>query len=232
MNTGEFTRRSGDEMRAKAQSFYSEMKMRRSVREFSSDPIPHDVIEMCLKTAGSAPSGADRQPWHFVVVSDSDTKQRIRAGAEKNEARFYASESEKDWHAALAPLGTNPSKPFLTQAPVLIAVFARTYDIDAGGQRKRNYYVKESVGIATGVLVTALHQCGLAVLTYTPSPMGFLATILDRPENERPFLVLVAGYPSDGARFPDGIAEKKPLAEIATFVVESATAGPRTADAE
>jgi nitroreductase len=205
-----------DEMRARAEGLFEEMRRRRSVRDFSTRPVPRDVIETCLRTAGSAPSGANRQPWHFVVVGDPSVKRRIREAAEREEREFYERRAPPPWLEALAPLGTTAEKPFLEIAPWLIAVFAERYGTDAAGERRDNYYVTESVGLATGLLIAALHHAGVASLTHTPSPMGFLNEILGRPANERPFLLLVVGYPAEGATVP-AIA-RKPLAEIATFV--------------
>ncbi len=184
------------------------------MREFSPRPIPSEVIAECVAAAGTAPSGANRQPWRFVVVQDSETKARIRRAAEKEERVFYRT-APKEWLDALAALGTDDSKPFLEVAPCLIAIFAERYLPLEGGGRASNYYVQESVGIATGILITALHAAGLATLTHTPSPMRFLKRILKRPEHERPFLLLVVGYPASSARVPD--IARKPLDEIVSF---------------
>jgi iodotyrosine deiodinase len=204
-----------EEMVERAERFAVEVRRRRTVRDFSPQPVPQAVIEQCLLAAGSAPNGANRQPWHFVVVTDAALKRRIREAAEHEEREFYAERAPAEWLEALAPLGTGPDKPFLEEAPVLIAIFGQSYDITADGGKQKNYYVTESVGIATGILITALHHAGLATLTHTPSPMGFLGTLLDRPANERPFLLLVAGHPADGAQVP--VITKKPLSAIATF---------------
>jgi nitroreductase len=177
--------------------------------------VPAGVIEACLLAAGTAPNGANRQPWHFVVVTDPDIKRRIRAAAEEEEADFYAHRAPPEWLAALEPLGTGPDKPFLEAAPVLIAIFAQSYEVLPDGRHAKNYYVTESVGIATGMLITALHHAGLVTLTHTPSPMGFLNGVLDRPKNERPFLLLVVGHPAEGATVP--VLTKKPLEAIATM---------------
>jgi nitroreductase len=208
-----------DEMRRRAREFYEELRRRRTVRHFSPNPVPRAVIEDCLRTAGSAPSGANRQPWHFVVVEDVDVKRRIRQAAEAEEAAFYGGRAPDAWLEALAPLGTDAEKPFLETAPVLIAVFAERYGVNAQGERQDNYYVSESVGLATGFLIAALHHAGLATLTHTPSPMGFLSEILERPTNERPFLLLVVGYPAEGAEVPR--ISKKSLDSIATFRSQS-----------
>lgn len=204
-----------DEMRRRAAAFYDDMRRRRTVRHFSDRPVPRDVIDLCLRTAGSAPSGANRQPWHFVVVGVPALKREIREAAEREEREFYAGRATDEWLEALAPLGTDEHKPFLEMAPYLIAVFAERYLVGDDGSRRPNYYVTESVGIATGLLIAALHHAGLATLTHTPSPMGFLNEILHRPENERPFLLLVVGYPSAEAVVPD--IGRKPLETIASF---------------
>lgn len=204
------------EMQQRADDFYVEIRRRRTVRDFSARPVPRSVIESCLRAAGTAPNGANLQPWHFVVVSDPVVRQRIRIAAEAEEREFYGGRAPQDWLDALAPLGTDASKPFLETAPYLIAIFAQSYGVAADGKKIKHYYVTESVGIATGFLIAALHHAGLATLTHTPSPMGFLNELLDRPENERPFLLLVVGYPAAGATVP--AITKKALDEIATFV--------------
>ncbi len=206
------------EMRQRAHEISEELCSRRTVREFSDRPVPREIIEDCLRAAGSAPNGANLQPWHFVVVSDAAVKRQIRTTAEEEERDFYAGRAPQEWLDALAPLGTDANKPFLEVAPYLIAIFAQSYGVLPDGRKVKNYYVTESVGIATGMLITALHHSGLATLTHTPSPMGFLNTILNRPENERPFLLLVVGYPAPDARVPAFASVKKPLDEIATFV--------------
>lgn len=203
------------EMVRRAVQFRDTMITRRSVREFSDRPVPRAVIEACLVTAGSAPSGANRQPWHFVVVADPALKQRIRQAAEAEERAFYQERAPREWLDALAPLGTDPDKPFLETAPYLIAIFQQRYGTDEAGRRIKHYYAPESVGIATGLLIAALHQSGLATLTHTPSPMGFLNELLERPDGERPFLLLVTGYPAADAQVPD--IGRKTLAGIATF---------------
>jgi iodotyrosine deiodinase len=204
------------EMLERARRFYEQANRRRSVRNFSADPVPREVIEQCLLAAGSAPSGANRQPWHFCVVSNPTIKQQIRAGAELEEQEFYQRRAPADWLQALAPLGTDASKPFLEIAPYLIVVFAQKYSLDEQGNKLKNYYVPESVGIATGLLINALHHAGLATLTHTPSPMKFLNQILERPEREKPTMIIVAGHPAKGARVPD--ISRKSLADIASFV--------------
>jgi nitroreductase len=204
-----------DEMLRRAEDFLAEVRRRRTVRQFSSRPPPRAVIETCLLAAGTAPNGANLQPWHFAVVGNAELKRQIRAAAEKEEQEFYARRAPQEWLDALAPLGTDASKPYLEAAPFLIAIFAQSYTVLPDGRKVKNYYVSESVGIATGILITALHTAGLATLTYTPSPMGFLNKILGRPRNERPFLLLVTGYPADDAVVPR--INKKGLEEIATF---------------
>jgi nitroreductase len=204
------------EMSQRAASFLAEMERRRTVRHFSDRAVPRDIIENCLMAAGTAPSGANLQPWHFVVVSDPAIKLRIREAAEKEEYDFYHGRAPQEWLDALAPLGTDDQKPYLETAPFLIAVFAQSYGFLPDGRKVKHYYVSESVGIATGILITAIHQAGLVSLTHTPSPMGFLNKILDRPNHEKPFLLLVVGYPANGAVVPE--ITKKPLSEIATFL--------------
>ena len=203
-----------DEMLTRARDFAADIARRRTIRQFSDRPVSRTVIEACIEAAGTAPSGAHQQPWHFVVVSDPAIKQAIRAEAEKAEAEFYAT-GPADWLAALAPLGTDMHKPYLETAPYLIAVFAERYGIDANGARHTHYYVNESVGIATGLLLAALHHAGLATLTHTPSPMGFLSQLLERPVNEKALMLVVAGYPVAGVRVPK--LTRKPLSAIATF---------------
>ncbi len=206
-----------EEMKIRIQTFRDDMLRRRTVRQFSSRPVPREVIEDCLRIAGSAPSGANLQPWHFVVVTHPDIKRQIRVAAEKEEYVFYHERAPKDWLEALAPLGTDEHKPYLEAAPYLIAVFAQTYGLTPTGRKVKNYYVTESVGIATGMLISAVHMAGLVSLTHTPSPMGFLNNVLGRPAHERAFLLLVVGYPAEkDACVPD--ISKKVLEEIATFV--------------
>ena len=205
-----------DEMCERAQTFREEMQCRRTIRTFSSRPVPREIIEECIRAAGTAPNGANMQPWHFVVVSDPDVKKQIREGAEKEEREFYERRASDEWLEALAPLGTDWHKPFLEEAPYLIVIFGLSNTILPDGEKRKNYYVSESVGIATGMLITAIHHAGLASLTHTPSPMAFLNKILKRPSNERPFLVLVVGYPAEKTTVPD--ISKKSLDEIATFI--------------
>ena len=203
-----------EEMLRRSRDFAADMQRRRTVRHFSDRPVEREIIERCLETAGTAPSGAHQQPWHFVVIADPALKASIRASAERAESEFYKT-APMEWLSALAPLGTDEHKPYLEAAPYLIAVFAERYHIGPDGTRRTNYYVNESVGIATGFLIAALHHAGLATLTHTPSPMGFLNTLLERPANERPVLLLVTGYPAADARVP--ALTRKPLSSIATF---------------
>ncbi len=205
-----------DEMRDRLAAFYADIDRRRTVREFSDRPVPRDIIETALKAANTAPSGANLQPWYFVVISGADTKRRIRIAAEAEEREFYEHRASPEWLAALEPLGTDEDKPFLEKAPYLIAVFLQKYGRLSDGRKVKHYYPVESTGIATGILITALHRAGLATLTHTPSPMKFLNEILGRPKSERPFLLLVTGYPAAGARVPD--IERKTLDEYASFI--------------
>ncbi len=202
------------EMQARAREYSADLHRRRTVREFSTRAIPDGVLDDCIRAAGSAPSGANLQPWHFVVITDAATKTRIRQAAEVEEREFYEKRATPEWLAALEPLGTDANKPFLETAPALIAIFAEAYGENAAGAKVKHYYTSESVGIATGLLVAAIHHAGLASLTHTPSPMGFLNEILHRPARERPFLLLVVGYPADDARVPD--ISRKPLDAIRT----------------
>jgi iodotyrosine deiodinase len=211
--------RSDEELLRRAKAFYETMNRRRTIREYSDRPVAREVIEECIHAAGTGPSGANLQPWHFVAVGDPQVKQQIRTAAEAEEKEFYEHRAPKAWLEVLAPLGTDSNKPFLETAPWLIAVFAQPFRILADGTRSPTYYAIESVGIATGILVTALHSCGLAALTHTPSPMGFLNKILGRPPHEKPFVLLVVGHPAEDARVPD--IARKPLSEISSFVTSS-----------
>jgi nitroreductase len=204
------------EMVRRAHDFNAEIQRRRTVRDFSDRPVPREIIEQCLLAAGSAPSGAALQPWHFVVIASPEVKAKIRVEAEKEEEEFYNGRAPQEWLDALAPLGTDAHKPFLETAPYLIAIFEKTHSVMDDGRRVKNYYMSQSTGIACGMLITALHHAGLATLTHTPSPMGFLNSILDRPKDERPFLLLVAGYPAENVQVPD--IKRKPLERIATFL--------------
>ncbi|HSH76440.1 MAG TPA: nitroreductase family protein [Longimicrobiales bacterium] len=203
-------------MRRRAGSFLEEMRRRRTVRDFSTRPVPRDIIESCLLAAGTAPSGANRQPWTFVVVGKPELKRKIREAAEEEERAFYDHRAPAEWLDALAEIGTDEHKEFLESAPWLIVIFAESYEVRDDGAKAKNYYVAESVGIATGLLITALHHAGLVSLTHTPSPMRFLNALLERPEHERPFLILVVGYPEEGAQVP--LIGKKKLEDIAVFV--------------
>jgi nitroreductase len=212
----EFAEHGPAEMTKRSRSFYEDVRRRRSVRDFDERPVPLGVLENALCASGTAPSGANMQPWHFVVVSDPETKRRIRVLSEEVERGFYEQRASEEWLHALEPLGTDASKPFLEEAPVLVVVFVENYSVDAEGGRHKTYYPMESVGIAAGVLISALHVSGLASLVYTPAPMGFLSEVLDRPDTERPFLVLAVGYPKEGCTVPS--LDRKPLEAIATFV--------------
>lgn len=205
-----------EEMARRAESFKEEMLRRRTVRQFSARPVPRQIIEDCVLVAGSAPSGANLQPWHFVVVSDAAMKHKIREAAEKEEYAFYHERAPQEWLEALAPLGTDEHKPYLESAPYLIVIFGKNFEVLPDGRKVKNYYATESVGIATGMLITAIHHAGMVSLTHTPSPMGFLNEVLKRPPNERAFLILVVGYPNEDAIVPD--IRKKTLKDIATFL--------------
>jgi nitroreductase len=206
-----------DEMLARAAEFADDMHRRRTVRDFAPRPVPRAVIEECLRAATAAPSGANQQPWRFVAVSDPSVKRRIREAAEAEEREFYAHRAPPDWLEAIAPLGTDADKPFLDVAPWLVAVFIRRFDRRPDGSKVKHYYTDESVGLATGLLIAACQRAGLATLTHTPSPMGFLNEVLGRPKDlERPFLLLVVGYPAADARVPR--IRRKPVEEVASFI--------------
>ena len=205
-----------DEMIKRSQEFYEEINRRRTVRDYADKDVPEEVIMNAIKAAGTAPSGANHQPWHFVAVKSQEIKKEIRIAAEKEEFSFYNERAPEEWLDALKHLGTDEHKPFLEKAPWLIGIFVEKHQLDEEGQIKKNYYTMESVGIATGMLITALHQAGLATLTHTPSPMKFLCEIMQRPKNEKPFLLLVVGYPEEGAKVPN--ISRKPLEEIATVL--------------
>jgi iodotyrosine deiodinase len=202
------------EMCQRAKQFYEDIKRRRTVRDFSDRPVPIEIINHCLLAAGTAPNGANLQPWHFAIIRDPQIKSGIRVAAEKEEREFYSGKAPQAWLDALAPLGTDSNKPFLETAPYLIVVFSKTHEVRENGSLVKHYYANESVGIATGFLINALHHCGLATLTHTPSPMKFLNQILDRPANERPFVLLVVGYPAADAQVP--VISKKTLDQITT----------------
>lgn len=211
----QFDEISEPEMIARANAFYDQLRKRRTVRDFSDRMVPREIIENCLRAAGTAPNGANLQPWHFAVVEDPAIKSQIRVAAEKEEQEFYDGKAPQEWLDALAPLGTDANKPFLETAPYLIVIFSKTHDVNEDGSKVKHYYASESVGIATGFLIAAIHNAGLASLTHTPSPMKFLNEILDRPANERAFLVLVVGYPAKDATVP--AITKKPLEDISKF---------------
>jgi len=210
-----FTRLSDDEALARSREFLARVSERRSVRQFSAEPVPHELIENAIRTAGTAPSGANQQPWTFVVVSDPELKARMREAAEHEEELLYTQRASGEYLEAIEPIGTDAHKPHVTDAPCLIAVFEQAWSRDDNGEKRKNYYVRESVGIAVGFLLLALHNAGLATLTHAPSPMGFLKEILERPESERPFLLIPVGYPAEDAEVP--LLEKKSLGEIADF---------------
>lgn len=199
-------------MLAQSQQFFARIQERRSVRDFADTPVDREIIDNAIRAAGSAPSGANKQPWHFVVVQSKETKQSIRKAAEAEEREFYQHRAPNSWLEDLKVLGTDEHKPFLETAPYLIAIFLERNTVDADGNKHKNYYMPESVGIATGMLITALHLSGLATLTHTPSPMKFLNKILNRPGNEKPFMLIVVGHPSNNASVPD--IQRKPLHEI------------------
>jgi iodotyrosine deiodinase len=207
-----------EEMLERARRFYAEAERRRSVREFSDRPVARELIEAALQAANTAPSGANMQPWHFVAISGADTKRRIRLAAEEEERAFYGHRASDEWLVALRPFGTDANKPFLETAPWLIAIFLQKFSEDEHGEKVKHYYPTESTGLASGILITALHEAGLATLTHTPSPMKFLNEILGRPKTERPFLLLVVGYPADDCEVPD--IKRKALDEFASFIDE------------
>lgn len=204
------------EMLKRSQDFYQLMCGRRTVRNYKSGSIPRELIENCVRTAASAPSGANMQPWHFVIVSDQDVKRKIRVAAEAEEKEFYEKKAPAEWLEALRPLGTDSNKPFLEEAPYLIVIFEKKFHQTEEGKIIKHYYTRESVGIATGMLITALHNAGLASLTHTPSPMNFLNDILGRPGNEKPYLILVTGLPSENTEVPD--IQRKETSEVCTFI--------------
>ena len=202
------------EMQLRSRIFLENLNIRRTVRDFSNKSVDKEIIENCIKTAGTAPSGANMQPWHFVLISDPKIKRQLRIAAEKEEKAFYEKRAPKDWLEVLAPLGTDEHKDYLETAPWLIVIFMQRTGKLTDGRKVKHYYGLESVGIATGMLITAIHNAGLASLVHTPSPMGFLNTILMRPKNERPFLLLVVGHPAEDANVPD--IQRKKLSEILT----------------
>jgi nitroreductase len=210
-----FERLSEEEALRRSREFLTRVAERRSVRQFSDEPVPRELIENAVRAAGTAPSGANQQPWTFVVISDPELKARLRQAAEREEDLLYTQRASDEYLEAIEPIGTDAHKPHVTDAPYLIAVFEQAWSRDADGEKRKNYYVRESVGIAVGFLLLALHSAGLATLTHAPSPMGFLKEILERPENERPFLLIPVGYPADDAEVPR--LEKKSLGDIADF---------------
>jgi iodotyrosine deiodinase len=207
-----------EEMLIRSQVFYDNIKRRHSIRKFSDRKVPQEIIENCIKAAGTAPNGANHQPWHFVAIHSDDVKKQVREQAELHEQGFYAGRGGKEWLEALQPLGTDAQKPYLEHAPWLIAIFSQKKGGVSPGDKHTNYYVHESVGIATGFLITALHNAGLVTLTHTPKPMSFLSKICQRPDEERPYILLIAGYPADDATVPEHAKNKKPLTEICTFL--------------
>ncbi|GGI70360.1 nitroreductase family protein [Shewanella gelidii] len=209
------------EMLQRAEDNYQQVKRRHSIRKFSNKAVPQEIIEKCILAAGTAPNGANHQPWHFVAIQDPKVKSQIREQAEELERAFYAGRAGEEWLEALKPLGTNAEKPYLEHAPWLIAVFSkkRTDNHVTGGEQKSNYYVHESVGIATGFLIQALHHAGLGTLTHTPKPMSFLSKVCGREnDNDRPYMLIIAGYPATDATIPEHALEKKPLSEICTIL--------------
>ncbi|MGJ8679242.1 nitroreductase family protein [Paraglaciecola sp.] len=206
------------EMLVRAKQFYADIKRRHSIRKFSDKPVAKEIIETCIKAAGTAPNGANHQPWHFVAIHSPEVKKQVRQQAEAHEQGFYQGRAGEEWLEALKPLGTDADKPYLEHAPWLIAIFSQKQTQLDDGNKQNNYYVHESVGIATGFLINALHNSGLATLTHTPKPMSFLSKICNRPDNERPYMLLVAGYPATDATIPQHAIDKKPLDEIASFL--------------
>ncbi|TQV86539.1 nitroreductase family protein [Aliikangiella coralliicola] len=214
----DFIEYSPEEMEQRSEEFYNEIKRRHTVRMFSDRPVDRKIIENCLKAAGTAPSGANHQPWHFAVISNPEVKTAIRDAAEKEERAFYEGRAGEEWLDALSPLGTDDHKPYLEKAPWLIAIFAQQRGGVTVEEERKNYYVRESVGIATGFLINALHHSGLTTLTHTPKPMTFLNEICQRPKTEKAYILLVVGYPSDDATIPDHATIKKPLEDICSFI--------------
>jgi len=207
-----------EEMLVRSQAFYADIKRRHSIRKFSDRKVPQAIIENCIKAAGTAPNGANHQPWHFVAIHSDDVKKQVREQAELHEQGFYAGRGGEEWLAALQPLGTDARKPYLEHAPWLIAIFSQKKGGVIPGDKHTNYYVHESVGIATGFLITALHNAGLVTLTHTPKPMSFLSKICERPDDERPYMLLIAGYPAADATVPEHAKNKKSLDDICTFL--------------
>ncbi|WP_421791803.1 nitroreductase family protein [Hyphobacterium sp.] len=214
----EFTEKPLDDMTAEAEAFYADIKKRRTVREFSGRDVPREIIENAILAAGTAPSGANHQPWFFSVLGKGPLRTKLREAAEAEERAFYQEKASQEWLDALEPLGTDDHKPYLEIAPWIIAVFAQRRGGVTAGENKKNYYVSESVGIACGMLLTALHRAGLVTLTHTPNPMTFVSEICNRPKDEKPYMLIVAGYPADGATVPEHALIKKPLSDIAEFI--------------
>ena len=210
-----FDRYEPDDMRQRADEFYARMDGRRSIREFSDEPVPRELVETAIRTASTAPSGAHKQPWRFVAISDPEIKRRIRIAAEEEEKNTYQNRMSQEWRDALAPLGTDWNKPFLEIVPWIVVVFEELYGFDAEGNKSKNYYVPQSVGLACGLFIASLHSMGLATLTHTPSPMGFLSKILGRPKNEKPYILFPIGYPAEGVTVPD--LRRKSLEEVAIW---------------
>lgn len=206
-----------DRMRANAQAFYDEIRARHTVRDFSSRPVPRDIIETCILAAGTAPNGANHQPWHFAAIGDPVMKKKIREAAEIEERAFYKGRAGEEWLRALSPLGTDANKAFLEEAPWLICIFGERRSRSADGVVRKNYYVPESVSIATGFLIAAFHRAGLATLTHTPNPMSFLNELCGRDPHDKPYILMVVGYPKEGATIPAHAMDKKPITEIASF---------------
>lgn len=207
-----------EDMSSRVAAFTENLRRRRTVRDYSDRPVDRAIVEQAILAAGSAPSGANHQPWHFVVLTDADRRKALREAAEAEERAFYAGKASEEWLEALAPLGTDADKPFLETAPVLIAVFAQKRGGERAGQDKKNYYINESVGIACGFLLAALHEAGLVTLTHTPNPMRFLNEVCERPVTEKPYMLIVGGYPADGATVPEHALVKKSLDEITTWL--------------
>ncbi|MHA6289614.1 nitroreductase family protein [Maricaulis sp. CAU 1757] len=207
-----------EDMAARVRAFTENLKRRRTVRDYAERPVAREIVEQAIIAAGSAPSGANHQPWHFVVLTDADKRRALREAAEAEERAFYAGKASQEWLEALAPLGTDADKPFLEHAPVLIAVFAQKRGGERIGQDKKNYYIHESVGIACGFLLAALHEAGLVTLTHTPNPMRFLNEVCERPMNEKPYMLIVGGYPAEGATVPEHALVKKSLGDISTWL--------------
>jgi iodotyrosine deiodinase len=214
----EFTRLDPEEALRRSQEFLELMRTRRSVRAFSREPVDRELIENAIRTAASAPSGANQQPWTFVVVSDQDTKRKLREAAEHEEQLLYEERASDEYLAALEPIGTDSIKPHITDAPYVVVVFEQAWGVNPDGSKRKHYYVRESVGIATGLLLASLHEAGLATLTHSPSPMGFLKKLLGRPDNERPFALIPVGYPADGADVPEFALSEKSLDDVSAWI--------------